>query len=270
MKMKVASSSLSLFDTHCHLDFDVFEHDRAQVLQDSRSVMIKRILIPAVKRTNWQSVIAMCGNDMKETGLKLYCSVGLHPYWTSEHQAEDIVALKKVVTNRPESVVAIGECGLDAVAAPQLMNKQIELLESQLVLAVEANLPVILHVRKAHSEVQTLLKRFSHLTGVVHGFSGSYELARSYIDKGMKLGVGGTITYARANKTRDAVTRVPLESLVLETDSPDMPLHGYQGQRNSPVKLLLVLNMLARFRQLPLPEVAAQVWQNSIELFRLK
>ncbi|MCM2680512.1 TatD family hydrolase [Echinimonas agarilytica] len=250
-----------IFDTHCHLDFDVFNNDRADVLTRCCRQGVSRVLVPAVQRSDWQRVIDLAENPM------LRFALGLHPCWIEHHQPADLKRLEDLLTVKPNGLVAVGECGLDKVAAPEDMPKQLEFLRAQLELAHQCDLPVILHVRKAHSELQSELKKLNGIRGVIHAFSGSYELALSYINLGLKLGIGGTITYDRAAKTRAAVARLPLASLLLETDAPDMPLSGRQGQRNSPEYTPKVLSVLAELRGQNQDDVAEQLWLNSLELF---
>ncbi|MBW8192838.1 TatD family hydrolase [Neiella marina] len=255
-----------LFDSHCHLDFDAFDDDRPAVLARCQQAGIERMLIPAVTASSFRPLLGMC-HDMTSASLQLDCALGLHPYWIREHQLSDIALLQAELESNHSAQVAIGECGLDAFVAPELMSKQIRLLSEQFELALAFDLPVILHVRKAHNELQQLLKRYAGVRGVIHAFSGSVELAQSYIKLGMKLGIGGTITYARATKTRQAVSALPLHSLLLETDAPDMPLSGRQGQRNSPEHLPHVLESLVLLRKESADEIATQLWQNGIDLF---
>ncbi len=129
-----------------------------------------------------------------------------------------------------------GECGLDFAIADANWERQVELLEAQLKLANDYGLPVILHCRKAFPELLGILKRNPPVAGgVYHGFSGSLSQAEQLIDLGIKIGVGGTITYSRANKTRNTIAALPLAALMLETDAPDMPVAGFQGgQPNRP------------------------------------
>lgn len=221
------------------------------------------MLIPAVKQEYWARARELTAKHPEN----LCYAIGLHPYWSSEHPQSAIAELEKVIQEKPKGLVAIGECGLNAVAAPELMKRQIQLLEAQLKLALQYQLPVLLHVRKAHPELQALLKRYQGLRGVIHGFSGSYELAKSYLQLGMKLGVGGVMTYPRANKTRQAMQQLPLEALVLETDAPDMPICGRQGQRNSPEYLPEILASLVELRSEPQEQVQSQLWENSLALF---
>ena len=135
-------------------------------------------------------------------------------------------------------------------------------------LAQKNNLPVIVHHRRSHPLITPLLKKVSlKKAGIIHSFSGSYQQAKQYIDLGFKLGIGGTITYPRAQKTIKAIKRLPLESLVLETDAPAMPLFGYQGEINSPLRLLDVFNHLCEIREESAEEIAATVESNINEVF---
>lgn len=254
---------MPLFDSHCHLDFSQFEPDRSLTLAHARQVGVAKILLPAVTAQRWPQLLAF------SQSAGLYCALGLHPYWLTQHQLSSLHQLEKHLANRPETLVAVGECGLDAVVAPEQMPFQLALLERQIQISIEFDLPLILHVRKAHAELQKLLKKYPKARGVIHGFSGSYELAMSYIQLGMKLGIGGTITYPRALKTRSAVTRLPLESIVLETDAPDMPLCGHQGQRNSPIHLPLVLACLTSLRGESPEQIEQVIWTNTMALFAL-
>lgn len=254
---------MPLFDTHCHLDFAEFDNDRIDVFNCAQARGVEKILLPGVRAEQWANLMGLA----RQHPQQLCFALGLHPFWCDSHQTAHLIQLEKVLQQKPDGLVAIGECGLDAVAAPARMKKQQALLEAQLELALKFELPVILHIRKAHPQLQQLLKRFTGIRGVIHGFSGSYELAKSYLDLGMLLGIGGTITYPRANKTRAALSRLPLNSLVLETDAPDMPLCGYQGQRNEPARLQQVLEALAELRDEPKQEIERQLWRNSLALF---
>ncbi len=164
--------------------------------------------------------------------------------------------------------MAVGECGLDpkAHASAEL---QTESLLTQLKLAEDFCLPLILHGRRpVHDETLKLLRRVRPSRGgVIHGFSGSLQQARHYIELGFKLGVGGVITYPRANKTRTVFRELELEHLLLETDSPDMPLAGYQGQRNEPLRVVEVFAELCRIRGETQQTVGGQLEQNVQDLF---
>ncbi|MBY6186285.1 TatD family hydrolase [Marinobacter hydrocarbonoclasticus] len=251
-----------LIDSHCHLDLPAFEGDRNAVLSRARQAGVTAVVVPAIGRDNWDAVIAL---SKATAPVAIGAALGLHPCFA--HQEGDLDALAARLQCEA-NLVALGECGLDAVAGVATMPTQLAMCEAQLQLARQHHLPVILHVRKAHNEMLTLLSRIPLPEGgVVHGFSGSLQQAEQYWRRGFRLGVGGVITYERANKTRQAVARMPAEALLLETDSPDMPLSGHQGQRNEPARVRQVLETLAALRQQPESELATQLTLNAQGLF---
>lgn len=250
------------FDTHCHFDFDAFNADRDEQWMDCLDQGIKRLLIPGVYPDQWELAKTM---SIKYKGLCY--AVGLHPWWVSEHFLPDEKQWADYL--KDGCCVAIGECGLDKVINTPLEYQQ-EAFERHLMMASKYDLPVVVHVRQTHNETIRLLKRYQlNAGGVIHGFTGSYELARTYWELGFYLGVGGSITYPRAQKTHDAIRRMPLESLVLETDAPDMPLYGFQGQKNFPQQIIVIANNLSELTQLPIDIIINQAWKNSCQLFGL-
>jgi TatD DNase family protein len=249
-------------DSHCHLDFPVFDSSRQQLIEAARAAGVSQFVIPATRLSSLPHIQKLANQ------YQGYYAVGLHPYWIEQH-AEDIELLKPYLDD--ERCVAVGESGLD-VTRPNI-DKQLKLLEAHMELALESNKPIILHCRKMDQVLLKILKKkpFKHrVKGVIHGFSGSYQLAVSYIELGFLIGVGGTITYPRAKKTRNTVTKIPLESIVLETDSPDMPVYGAQGQPNTPLKIIDIFNSLADLRPESKETLQAQIFQNTLNLFQLK
>jgi TatD DNase family protein len=164
-------------------------------------------------------------------------------------------------------ITAIGECGLDAtIAIP--MDYQEQILRAHIRLAIACNKPLILHHRQSHNSLIRILKQEKFRgQGVVHAFSGSYQIAQTYIDLGFALGVGGTITYSRAKKTRNTIAAINIQHLLLETDAPDMPIEGFQGMPNTPERLLLIAQALAQLKQIPVDEIVAQTTINYQRIF---
>ena len=251
-----------MFDSHCHLDFPEFAADRSQLLATCQQQGIDRLLIPATEVAGFSQIAALCQAHPEQ----LCFALGLHPWFLRESAAE-LQQLRAWLSQRPPGLVAVGECGLDFALQQFDREQQLTTLRGQLALAVEFNLPVILHVRKAHNELLTLLKSFPELRGVVHAFTGSLQLAEQYIERNLLLGVGGAISYPRAAKTRACIAQLPLRTLLLETDAPNMPLHGFQGQRNSPLQLTAVAGILAELTALPLQTVITQTDRNAQQLF---
>jgi len=166
--------------------------------------------------------------------------------------------------------VAVGEVGLDLYREDPHFDRQEAILDAQLKLAKRYDLPVILHSRRTHDKLAMHLKRQDlPRTGVVHGFAGSLQQAQRFVEMGYKIGVGGTITYPRASKTRDVMAQLPLSALLLETDAPDMPLNGFQGQPNRPEQAARVFSTLCELRNEPADEIAAALLNNTRMLFDL-
>lgn len=255
---------MKLVDTHCHLDFPVFEQDRQLVLESCRQQGVEKIIIPAVARSNWSSVIQLC-----ETSHDLHPALGLHPVFAEQHQVNDLLELETLLSSHREQVVAVGEIGLDYYIPQPDKEKQLMLFEAQLQLARKFDLPVILHVRKAHDQVLSLLRSVGCKGGTAHAFNGSQQQARKYIEMGFKLGFGGTLTYENANKIQALAKALPLDSIVLETDAPDMVVASHKGQRNSPAYLPEILHALGDVRNETLEQLAEQTTANAMAVFSL-
>ena len=244
-----------LFDSHCHLDFADFDQDRPQVLDRAVASGVGYICIPATRASQWHSLL---NPTPISQSVQIVVALGLHPYFMADHHSSDLEALDQHLQQLPACarVVAIGETGLDFVACAD-REAQLSLFTGQVKLACRHELPLILHGRKSHDQILHILRRHRPpCGGIIHAYSGSEQQAREYLKLGFKLGFGGGITYPRASKTRHLATTLPLADIVLETDAPDMPLHGQQGKRNEPSRVLDVATCLASLRQMPLSEVA--------------
>lgn len=219
-----------LIDTHCHLDFSVFDSDRDLVVSSCKKQNVTSIVVPGVCRKHWQRILLLCRQyDF------LYPALGLHPCYAADHQEEDLQKLAEICAT--QSIVAIGEIGLDYYkSTDKAIDKELQswYFTEQLKIAGQYDLPVLIHARKSHQDVIKYLKNIKPLTGIIHAFSGSYEQAIEYIKLGFKLGFGGAYTYPKATKLRALVARLPIEAWVLETDAPDMSPRAYHHQRNSP------------------------------------
>lgn len=216
-----------LIDSHCHLDFPVFDNDRQQVLNDCWEKNIRAIVIPGVCCKDWQRLLSLCQQQNM-----LLPALGLHPCFMAEHQTQDLDTLAELCCS--QSLTAIGEIGLDFYIENAQQDLQQYFFAEQLQIAVHNNLPVLIHARKSHDTIIKYLKNNVSVRGIIHAYSGSYEQAKEYLKRGFKLGFGGSFTYPRATKLRSLVTKLPLEAWVLETDAPDMSPFKYHGQRNSP------------------------------------
>ncbi|ADC62417.1 TatD family hydrolase [Allochromatium vinosum] len=261
-----ATTDARLIDTHCHIDVAEFDADRAVVLARARAAGVEALVMPAIDAGGWEALLALCGSAPPD-GPGLYPALGLHPVYLDSHRDADLARLETLVAER--AVIAIGEIGLDHHVAGLDPERQTRLLERQLAIARAADLPVLLHVRKAHDEMLALLRRQPvPAGGIAHAFNGSLQQAHQYLELGFKLGFGGMLTFERSRKLRRLATELPLDALVLETDAPDMTVASHQGERNSPEYLPEVLEALARLRDLEPSEVAARTTANACEVLR--
>lgn len=257
--------SYQFVDTHCHFDFPPFAGDEAQSLRLAAEAGVEKIIAVSVSAGRFSRVLALA-----EKFPPVYAALGLHPMGIGEHDEAALDSLAQAVKQRPTKLVALGEIGLDLYMHDPRFDRQKAILDTQLRLARDHDLPVILHSRRTHDTLAQHLRRIVlPRRGVVHGFAGSEQQALAFIRAGYSIGVGGTITYLRASKTRKAIARLPLESLLLETDSPDMPLQGWQGQPNRPERVKNVWQSLCEIRPEPPEQIAAVLRENTRALFLL-
>lgn len=255
--------TLRFVDTHCHFDFPPFVGDEAASLRRAAAAGVESIIAVGVSAARFNGVIALA-----ELHDAVYAALGVHPMAIAEHQPEDLHVLEQQLQRRHPKLVAIGEIGLDLYIDNPQFERQQSLLDAQLRLARDYNLPVILHSRRTHDTLAMHLRRINlSRCGVVHGFAGSEQQAMAFIRAGYAIGVGGTITYERASKTRQTLSRLPLTSLLLETDAPDMPLQGFQGQPNRPERVRNVWETLCALRPESPQHIADTLRENTRTLF---
>jgi TatD DNase family protein len=254
---------LDLIDSHSHFDVAEFDGDRADALTRARASGVRRQIIPSIAAAGFARVRELCA---RESGL--YPAYGLHPMFLAEHRPEHLRQLEDWIER--ERPVAIGECGLDFFVPGLDADSQRDYFQRQLELAREFDLPLIVHARRALDEVTSAIRRIGGLRGVVHSFSGSTQQAQQLWKLGFCIGLGGPLTYPRARRLRGVVATMPLEFLLLETDSPDQPLHGHQGQRNEPGLLAEVCACVAELRGVEPQQIAAATTHNCERLFRLE
>ncbi len=248
-----------MIDTHCHLDVAEFDADRGAVLDRARSAGVAGIVVPAIHAEGWDGLLGLCA-----AADDLYPALGLHPVYLDRHRASDLDALERgIAEHRP---LAVGEIGLD-YSLPELDRAgQQGLFEAQLSIAKSADLPVLLHVRKAHDAVLAILRRIRVNGGIAHAFNGSIQQAQQYLDLGFRLGFGGMLTFAHSSRLRRLAAELPGEAIVLETDAPDMTVAAHRGERNSPEYLPDVLQALGEIRGEKPGELAALTTANAREV----
>ena len=252
----------ALVDTHCHLDDGEFDRDRDEVMARAREAGVRRQVVPAIDAASWPKLREVCARD---DGL--YPAYGLHPLLLDRHTDAHLDELRGWIER--ERPVAVGECGLDYFIEGLDPERQQHYFDGQLKIAREFDLPVIVHARRAVDAVIASIRRVGGLRGVVHSFSGSEEQARQLWKQGFLLGLGGPVTYERANRLRRLAASMPLEFLLLETDAPDQPDSDIRGQRNEPARMTRVLQTIAQLRGVDTDEVARATTANAERLFAL-
>lgn len=260
-------------DSHCHLDFEEFSSNLPKLLKSCIEKNVHRIVVPAIGPNNWQNVLTLKSSISSVNSCKgmpeiLPC-LGIHPWFLNGLDCKELNNLEALVESSKSELCAIGEAGIDGKIAEQENNieQQTMFFEFQLALSVKHNLPIIVHHRKSHQIIVPLLKKYSQSFGVIHAFSGSYQQAKNYLDLGFKLGIGGTITYERAKKTINTVKKLPIDSILLETDAPAMPLSNYQGEVNTPLRVVDVFNVLSLMRSERPEDLSLQLEKNFDDVF---
>ncbi len=188
--------------------------------------------------------------------------------FNDQHERADIEALDQWLDR--EKPVAVGECGLDFYGSGKNPKQQTDYFEAQLALACNHQLPVIIHARKAVEAVLQSIRCYPEIRGVIHSYSGSLEQARQLIDKGFYLGLGGPVTWPRSTRLRKRVKKLPLDTILLETDAPDQADARHRGERNEPGYLPLIAESIAELKQQTLEEVAQTTTENATALFKIE
>ena len=258
-----------LIDAHCHLDFAAFDADREAVFERAHAAGVGHFVVPGTTRSGWPGVLALAQSD------DVSACLGLHPYFMDAHRLEsdaDIVTLRAALDaalTEHSHVVAVGECGIDARFG-ETLAAQWQLFDAQLRLAKQYKLPVVIHCVHANDPVAKRLRQLAlPAGGLIHAFAGSPQQARAFIDLGFTLGLGGAVTYPRAKRIQRMVKALPPDGFVLETDSPDMPLCGFQGERNEPANVARVGAHVAALRDVSPSTIATQSTANARALFSL-
>ncbi len=253
---------MRLIDSHCHLDAGEFDVDRDAVIDRAQAAGVRAQIVPATVAAGWPKLREVCA---ARPGL--HPAYGLHPVFLDAHGPADLDLLEEWIAR--ERPCAIGECGLDYFIETLDRDAQAHYFEGQLALAAKHDLPVIVHARRAVDAVIQAIRRAGDVRGVVHSFAGSPEQARQLWERGFLLGLGGPVTYERAQRLRHLAATMPLEYLLLETDAPDQPDAQIRGQRNEPARLGHIAEVIATLRGEPAEEIALRTADNARRLFAL-
>ena len=251
-----------LVDTHSHIDLEVFDEDRDLVIQRLEEAGIKLLVCAAFDLTSSQRAVELAATLDYAVAL-----VGIHPHHADQEYS--LEPLQQWLQNG--QAAAIGEIGLDYYRNLTPKEAQKKLFREQLALARELDLPVIIHDREAHGDILEILRKdgISSRGGILHCFSGSWEMAQECLKMGFYLSFGGPVTYPNSVHPKEAAARCPLERLLTETDCPYLPPQPRRGKRNEPAYVAYVLEEIAALRQTSPEELGAAIWQNGKTLFGL-
>jgi TatD DNase family protein len=257
-------------DTHCHLDAPEFAKNLPEVIRSALDSNVQAILLPAVKAADCKAVRALANQYGQQIPGLVY-TLGIHPLYTNQAQEGDISILEQEISQSLSDprFVGIGEIGLDYFVEGLDPHKQEHFFNVQLDLAQQFQLPVILHVRRSQDAILKALRRRKIPGGIAHAFNGSFQQAEQFIELGFKLGFGGAATYERALQIRRLLTELPLDSIVTETDAPDIPPAWLRGEGiafNEPGFLPRIARMLASIRGINEADFAAAVWRNAMQV----
>ena len=252
-----------LVDTHAHLQWASFDRDREKVVDRAQKADVKYIVNIGFDLDGSREAVKLAE---KHDGL--YATVGIHPHNASQLNENIMDELRKLSGNR--KVVAIGEIGLDYYRNLSPKEAQRKAFEAQLLLAEELELPVVIHNREAHAETLEMLLKFEgRITGVMHCFSGSREMAQQCIKLGFYISFAGPVTFPNSHKLHEIVKWISLDKVLLETDSPWLAPQDVRGKRNEPAFLPYIARRIATLKETPVDKLAEATTKNAKEIFQL-
>ena len=257
-------------DTHCHLDAPEFTDSLPAVIHAAQEKNVKAILLPAVKAADFGHVKELAHQYSQGIPGLVY-TLGVHPLYTNQAKEGDIATLEKHIVESLSDprFVGVGEIGLDYFIEELDPHKQEFFFNMQLDLAQKYQLPVILHVRRSQDAILKALRRRNISGGIAHAFNGSFQQAEQFIELGFKLGFGGAATYERALQIRRLLKELPIDSIVTETDSPDIPPAWLREEGivfNEPAFVERIAKELAAIRGVDDAEFASAAWRNAMQV----
>lgn len=252
-----------IFDTHAHYDDEAFDSDREELLNSMYESGVLGIVNASADINSSLSSV-----KLSEKYPYIFAAVGVHPENLDDLSEDYTQQIKKIATEN-KKVVAIGEIGLDYHFRSDNKEKQMEVFESQVKLANSIDLPVIVHDREAHKDTFDILKKYTP-KGIVHCFSGSSEMAKEVVKLGMKLGIGGVLTFKNAKTIVEVVKQIPLKYLVLETDAPYLAPVPFRGKRCNSSYIKFVAEKIAEIKNISTEEVYKETFKNALEVYNIK
>ena len=256
---------MQFVDTHSHLYSEAFAEDIAQVIERAKTKGVFKIFLPNIDE---ESIVSML--SLAEMDTCFETMIGLHPTSVTQNVEKQLEIHRSYLSN-PNSFIAIGEIGIDLYWSKEFKEQQIFAFEQQIMWALDNNLPIAVHNRDAFDEIVRSLSKINRKSynGVFHCFSGDIQQAEKIIEMGFALGIGGVITF-KNSELQQVIKRIPLEKLLLETDSPYLTPAPYRGERNESSYIPIIAQKIAEIKGLPLAEVAEKTTQTALNIFLSK
>lgn len=253
-----------MIDSHAHLDEERFDEDRDELIKSLKENAISYVINPSSDMETSRRVVKLSNRYDN-----IFAAVGIHPHDAEGFKEEDLDELREL--SKDERVVAIGEIGLDYYYDNSPREIQKEVFKKQLELAYELDLPVIIHTRDAMGDTYDILKEFEgRVRGVMHCYTGSIEMAEKFMKLGFYISIAGPVTFKNAVNVREMAKQIPIERLLIETDSPYLAPVPNRGKRNDPTNVRYVADMLANLKEIQIDKIIEHSRENTVELFSLK
>jgi len=256
---------MMLIDSHAHLEMPDFKRDLEQVIQRAKESGVGYIFTVGTEKNDWKRAL-----EIADSHPSIYAILGVHPHNAKEIDDETYRELKEHCRNG--KVKAYGEIGLDFFRNLSPRDIQLKRFREQIGLAKELGLPIVVHDREAHQETLEILKseKAEECGGIIHCFSGDYEMARACMDMGFYISIPGSITFKNAEGFREIVNRIPLESLLVETDAPFLTPEPFRGKRNEPSYVRYTAQKVAGIKKISFEKVTEVTTENALRVYRLK
>ena len=263
-KTPAVPQNTPLIDTHCHLDMSAYKDDLKLVLSRSLSHNIKRVVTIGTDLDSSRQAI-----EIARKYSQVSATIGVHPHETDTLDNSSYKTLEELYSSYSKHIVGFGEIGLDYFKRHSAPENQRLHFRKQLDLAHELKLPIVIHNRNADDDIINILSKAKPLVygGIMHCFSGNYELAQKVLDLGLIISIPGIVTFKNAYTLQDVAKKIPMSSLVLETDGPFLAPHPFRGKRNEPAHIIYTAQQVADLRQVGIAQIASQSTANAEKLF---
>lgn len=251
-----------LIDTHVHLNSNKFKNNLEEVIDRALKNDVKIMIVVGYdKATNKKAI------ELAKKYPFLYATVGYHPTEAKNITDKDFALLEEQL--QFDEVVGVGECGMDFYWDKEHIDEQVQVFQKQIELSLRYDKPLVIHMRDASEATYNVLSDFTGLRGIMHSYSGSAEMAPLFIELGLHISLGGPVTFKNGHKPKAVAKVVPLDKLLVETDSPYLSPHPFRGKQNEPARVKLVAEEIARIRELPYQQIADITTKNAMKLFRI-